>query len=190
VGYVACVAINGYGRVGRCIVRALFERGDNVELVAINDPADNALLAHLTEFDSNHGRFPGNVGFANNTLTLGSQSIAMLDETDPLKLPWDDLGVDIVFGCSGRIKTRDAAEKHLQSGAKKILISAPMSEAEKTIVYGINHQLLSKDDKIVSNASCTTNCLAPVAQVIDESWGIETGIMTTVHIVHGQQHFQ
>jgi glyceraldehyde 3-phosphate dehydrogenase len=182
------VAINGYGRIGRCILRALVERDEAIELVAINDLADNTLLAHLTEFDSNHGRFRGAVSYTNSYLKLDTRSVLMLTESDPAKLPWKDLAIDIVFECTGRLKTLNDANKHLQAGAKKVLISAPMTDAQKTIVYGINHRSLTVKDIVVSNASCTTNCLAPIAKVLDDNWGIETGMMTTVHSYTNDQH--
>ncbi len=182
------VAINGYGRIGRCIVRAMVERDDAIELVAINDLADNPLLAHLTEFDSNHGRFPGSVSYKDDYLQLDHRKILMLQERDPAKLPWKELGVDIVFECTGHLRTLADTRKHLQAGAKKVLVSAPMPDAQQTIVYGINHRCLKAEDVIVSNASCTTNCLAPIAKVLDENWGIESGIMTTVHSYTNDQH--
>ena len=184
------VAINGYGRIGRCIVRALFERHETgqIKVVAINDLADNELLVHLTEFDSNHGRFPGAVSFEEDQLIINDQSITMLTEPDAEKLPWADLDVDIVLECSGRSKNREAAEKHLRAGAKKVLISAPMAEAEKTVVYGINHEGLQTGQRIVSNASCTTNCLAPVAKVLHDNFGIRSGLMTTIHAYTNDQH--
>ena len=185
------IAINGYGRIGRCIIRALFEREDvrqKVQLVAINDLADNTLLAHLTEFDSNHGRFRGDIAFRDEELFVDGQSIRMFSEPDPRCLPWAALNVDVVLDCTGRCKTYVDANKHLEAGAKKVLVSAPMKESDQTVVFGVNHELLGIDDRVVSNASCTTNCLSPVAKVIHDNWGIQSGIMTTVHAYTNDQH--
>lgn len=182
------VAINGYGRIGRCIVRALLERKIDIELVAINDLADNALLTHLTEFDSNHGRLKQDVFLDGDVLHLHHQKIQMLTLRDASKLPWQALNIDIVLECSGHAKTCAVAQLHIDAGAKKVLVSAPMQDAQKTVVYGVNHRLIGIHDTIISNASCTTNCLSPIAQVIDSHWGLESGLMNTIHAYTNDQH--
>ena len=176
------VAINGFGRIGRLVARAILERSDHdLELVAINDLADanaNALLFH---YDSTHGRFPGKVTVDGNALVVDGKKIAVTSEREPGKLPHGDMGVDIVLECTGFFQSVDAAKPHLDAGAKRVLISAPAKGDLKTIVYGVNHETLTGDDHIVSNASCTTNCLAPVAKVMQDTVGIERGFMTTIH---------
>ena len=176
------VAINGFGRIGRLVARALLERTDHdFELVAINDLADANANALLFQYDSTHGRFPGSVSVDGNALVIGGKKIAVTSEREPGKLPHGDMGVDIVLECTGFFQSVDAAKPHLDAGAKRVLISAPAKGDLKTIVYGVNHDALTADDHIVSNASCTTNCLAPVAKVMHDTVGIERGFMTTIH---------
>ena len=176
------VAINGFGRIGRLVARALLERTDHdLELVAINDLADAQSNALLFQYDSTHGRFPGEVSVDGNALVVGGKKIAVTSEREPGKLPHGDMGVDIVLECTGFFQSVDAAKPHLDAGAKRVLISAPAKGDLKTVVYGVNHEVLTGDDHIVSNASCTTNCLAPVAKVMHDTVGIERGFMTTIH---------
>ncbi|MBA4502288.1 type I glyceraldehyde-3-phosphate dehydrogenase [Marinobacterium marinum] len=184
------IAINGYGRIGRNILRALFESGrqDEFEIVAINDLGDGAISAHLTQFDSVHGRFMWPVSTDDGHLSVGDYRIPLLQEPDPHALPWRDLNVDIVLECTGRFTTREQAAVHLQQGARKVLVSAPAKEADATIVYGVNETTLTAEDRIVSNASCTTNCLAPMAKVLNDSIGITQGLMTTIHAYTNDQH--
>ncbi|MCJ7422136.1 type I glyceraldehyde-3-phosphate dehydrogenase [Sphingomicrobium astaxanthinifaciens] len=176
------VAINGFGRIGRLVARALLERDDHdLELVAINDLADANSNALLFQYDSTHGRFPGSVEVDGDAIVVNGKRIAVTKEREPGKLPHGDMGVDIVLECTGFFQSVDAARPHLDAGAKRVLISAPAKGDLKTIVYGVNHDSLTGDDHIVSNASCTTNCLAPVAKVLNDAVGIERGFMTTVH---------
>ena len=176
------VAINGFGRIGRLVARALLERTDHdLELVAINDLASADANALLFQYDSTHGRFPGSVSVEGNALVVNGKTIAVTSEREPGKLPHGDMGVDIVLECTGFFQSVDAAKPHLDAGAKRVLISAPAKGDLKTIVYGVNHETLTGDDHIVSNASCTTNCLAPVAKVMQDTVGIERGFMTTIH---------
>ena len=176
------VAINGFGRIGRLVARALLERTDHdLELVAINDLASTDANALLFQYDSTHGRFPGNVSVEGNALVVDGKKIAVTSEREPGKLPHGDMGVDIVLECTGFFQSVDAAKPHLNAGAKRVLISAPAKGDLKTIVYGVNHAALTGDDHIVSNASCTTNCLAPVAKVLHDLVGIERGFMPTIH---------
>ncbi|ASQ47288.1 type I glyceraldehyde-3-phosphate dehydrogenase [Legionella clemsonensis] len=177
------VAINGYGRIGRCILRALYEykRQNEFSIVAINDLAGIETTAHLTRYDSTHGRFSSQVQVEANNLVIDGHAIRVTAERDPNVLPWKDLDVDLVFECTGHFTQRDAAMKHIHAGAKKVLISAPGKNADATIVYGVNHQTLRATDTIVSNASCTTNCLAPVVKPLHEVLGIEHGLVNTVH---------
>jgi len=176
------VAINGFGRIGRLVARAILERTDHdLELVAINDLADASANALLFQFDSTHGRFPGSVDVDGNALVVNGKTIAVTSEREPGKLPHGDMGVDIVLECTGFFQSVDAAKPHLDAGAKRVLISAPAKGDLKTIVFGVNHETLTGDDHIVSNASCTTNCLAPVAKVLNDTVGIERGFMTTIH---------
>lgn len=183
------IGINGYGRIGRCIVRAIFELGldDEFEIVAINDLADPDLLCHLTRVDSTHGRFHTPVSREGDSLTIGKQKIRLLQNADPATLPWRDLGVDLVLECTGKMKSRDQNEKHLIAGAPRVLASHPVSDADKTVVFGVNHSELNSDHRIVSNASCTTNCLAPIAKVLNDHLGIKQGIMTTIHAYTNDQ---
>ena len=176
------VAINGFGRIGRLVARALMERKDHdLELVAINDLADAKANALLFQYDSTHGRYQGSVSSDGKSLTIDGKSIAVTSERDPGKLPHGDMGVELVLECTGFFQSHEAAEPHLSAGAKRVLISAPAKNVTKTIVYGVNQDTLTADDVIVSNASCTTNCLAPVAKVLHETVGIERGFMTTIH---------
>ena len=185
------IAINGYGRIGRCIVWAIYENGlqDDIQIVAINDLADNTILAHLTRHDSTHGAFKADVQLSpdNNTMNIDGNDILMLTEKDPLELPWDSLDVDIVFECTGLFKHRAQSEKHLQAGARKVLLSHPSVDADLTVVYGVNHQKIQPEHQIISNASCTTNCLAPLVKVINDKVGIEQGMMTTIHAYTNDQ---
>lgn len=184
------IAINGYGRIGRNILRALYESGreQEFEVVAINDLGDSAISAHLTEYDSVHGRFMWPVRAEEDQLILGDHSILMLREPDPHALPWRDLGVDIVLECTGRFTDREKAEIHLKQGAGKVLVSAPAKGADATIVFGVNETSLHPEHRIVSNASCTTNCLAPMAKALNDAIGIQQGLMTTIHAYTNDQH--
>ncbi len=182
------VAINGFGRIGRLVLRALFESGrKDIEIVAINDLADAATNAHLLRYDSVHGRFGGSVEVDGNDLIINGQRVKGLQVRDPAQLGWSALGVDVAMECSGLFTKRDDAAKHLQAGAKKVLISAPATDEDITVVYGVNHKDLKASHAIVSNASCTTNCLAPVAYVLQNLVGIEHGFMTTIHSYTGDQ---
>ena len=183
------VAINGFGRIGRLVLRALHESGrKDLEVVAINDLGPVESNAHLLRYDSVHGRFPGTVTTGEDWMDLGTGKIKVTAERDPSKLPWKDLGVDIAFECTGIFTDKEKASMHLTAGAKRVLISAPATGADITVVYGVNHDKLTKDHVIVSNASCTTNCLAPVAAVMHEVIGVESGFMTTVHAYTGDQN--
>ncbi|RED15352.1 type I glyceraldehyde-3-phosphate dehydrogenase [Parasphingopyxis lamellibrachiae] len=176
------VAINGFGRIGRLVARAIFERTDHdMELVAINDLADAKANALLFQYDSTHGRFPGEVTASENSITINGKTVAVTSERDPGNLPHGEMGVDLVLECTGFFQSHEAAEPHLTAGAKRVLISAPAKNVTKTIVFGVNHGSLTAEDLIVSNASCTTNCLAPVAKVLNDTVGIERGFMTTIH---------
>jgi glyceraldehyde-3-phosphate dehydrogenase type I len=183
------VAINGFGRIGRNVVRAIYESGrKDIDIVAINDLGPVETNAHLMRYDSVHGRFPKTVEVKGDTIHIeGGDSFKVLAERDPKNLPWGDLGVDIVLECTGIFTAKEKASLHLEAGAKRVLVSAPASGADKTIVYGVNHDVLTADDLVVSNASCTTNCLAPVAYVLQKSFGIEKGYMTTIHAYTGDQ---
>ena len=176
------IAINGYGRIGRNILRTLFERDlqSNIQIVAINDLGDPKLLANLPRFDSTFGRFTQNVQLSGDRLLIGEQAIHLLSQADPARLPWQELGIDVVLECTGKMKQRSQAEQHLSAGARRVLLAHPMDSADLTVVYGSNHHLLD-DQKIISNASCTTNCLAPLAKVLHDSVGIAQGMMTTIH---------
>jgi glyceraldehyde 3-phosphate dehydrogenase len=183
------VAINGFGRIGRLVLRALFESGrTDIEVVAINDLADAKSNAHLLKYDSVHGRFPGTVEVVDGNLVVNGHTIRSVQQRDPAQLPWGELGVDIALECSGIFTSREAASKHLTAGAKKVLISAPATDEDLTVVYGVNHDKLTAEHKIVSNASCTTNCLAPVAYVLNNGIGIAHGFMTTIHSYTGDQN--
>ncbi len=184
------IAINGYGRIGRNILKALFEsqRTNELEIVAINDLGDAESNAYLTQYDSAHGTFPFAVEAKDDALIIDGKDIKVFAERDPEQLPWADLGVEAVLECTGFFRTKELAGKHLTAGAKKVIISAPAgSEVDATIVYGVNHNILSKDDQIISNASCTTNCLAPLVKPLHEAIGLESGIMTTIHAYTNDQ---
>lgn len=182
------VAINGFGRIGRLTFRAFMEAGrDDLEFVAINDLGSADMNALLLEFDSVHGKFPGEISVDGNSLSVNGKDVAVLAEPNPEQLPWSELGVDIVMECTGRFAKREAAAQHLEAGAKRVLVSAPCSGADLTVVYGVNDSKLTEADLVVSNASCTTNCLAPVAEVLHKLVGIERGYMTTIHAYTGDQ---
>ncbi|MEO1695023.1 MAG: type I glyceraldehyde-3-phosphate dehydrogenase [Pseudomonadota bacterium] len=183
------VAISGFGRIGRNILRALAEaKRDDIAVVAINDLASPADNAHLFKYDSVHGRYPGTVNVDGDHLQIGyGQPIRVLSERDPSKLPWGDMGVDVVMECTGIFTDKDKASAHLEAGAKRVLVSAPSKGADLTVVYGVNHDQLSADHTVVSNASCTTNCLAPVAKVLHDNVGIDSGFMTTIHAYTSDQ---
>ncbi len=183
------VAINGFGRIGRLVFRSLFEQGrTDLEIVAINDLAPNKTNAHLLKYDSVHGPSPFQVeAKGEDTMVVAGKTVKVFQQRNPEELPWGDLGIDIVMECSGIFTERDAAAKHLTAGAKKVLISAPGKDEDITVVYGVNSDKLEAGHKIVSNASCTTNCLAPVAFVLDKLCGIEKGFMTTIHSYTGDQ---
>jgi glyceraldehyde 3-phosphate dehydrogenase len=184
------VAINGYGRIGRNILRALYEskRTHEIQVVAVNDLGDAKTNAHLTRYDTAHGPFPMTVGVDGEHLIVGGDRIRVCAERDPSKLPWGQLGVDIVLECTGLFTTKEKAGLHLKGGAKKVIISAPGGkDVDATVVYGVNHDTLKGSHTVVSNASCTTNCLAPLAKVLHESVGIVRGIMTTVHAYTNDQ---
>jgi glyceraldehyde 3-phosphate dehydrogenase (phosphorylating) len=182
------VGINGFGRIGRLVMRAAMEEGRNdIEFVAINDLGDVKTNAHLLKYDSVHGTFPGEISADDKSITVNGHKVDVMAQRDPTKLPWKDLGVDMVFECTGIFSDRDKAAVHLDAGAPKVLVSAPSKGADNTIVYGVNHNTLTQEQKIVSNASCTTNCLAPPAYVLDKALGIERGYMTTIHAYTGDQ---
>src|SRR5436853_3986245 len=182
------VAINGFGRIGRNVLRAIAESGrTDIEVVGINDLGPVETNAHLLRFDSVHGRFPGTVTVEGDSISLGNGKIKVSAERDPTKLPWKELGVDIALECTGIFTARDKAAAHLAAGAKRVIVSAPSDGADLTVVYGINHDKLTKDHVVISNASCTTNCLAPLAAVLHETVGIEKGMMTTIHSYTGDQ---
>lgn len=176
------VAINGFGRIGRLVARAIMERPDcGLELVAINDLADADANALLFGYDSVHGRFPGEVTSDGDSISVNGKKIAVTSERDPGNLPHGEMGIDIVLECTGFFQSKEAAQPHIDAGAKRVLISAPAKNVDQTVVYGVNHDVLTSADVIVSNASCTTNCLAPVAKVLNDAVGIERGFMTTIH---------
>lgn len=184
------IAINGFGRIGRNIVRALYERPDlqdKIQIVAINDLGDVKISAHLLQFDTVHGRFNQQVEVNENSLKINNDTIQWFCERDPANIPWADLDVDLVCECTGAFTSRDKAALHISGGAKKVLISAPGSNVDATIVYGINDNILTREHQIVSNASCTTNCLAPLVKPLHESMGIVSGYMTTVHAYTNDQ---
>jgi glyceraldehyde 3-phosphate dehydrogenase len=183
------VAINGYGRIGRNIMRAMHEYGwtDRIEIVAINDLGDAATNAHLTKYDTAHGMFAGEVSVDGGDLVINGGRVKVLAERDPAKLPWAELGIDVVYECTGLFRSKDNAGAHLKAGAKKVIISAPGQSVDNTIVFGVNHDTLRPSDQVISNASCTTNCLAPLAKVLHEGIGIEKGLMTTIHAYTNDQ---
>jgi glyceraldehyde 3-phosphate dehydrogenase len=182
------VAINGFGRIGRNILRGIIESGrTDIEVVAINDLGPVETNAHLLQYDSVHGKFPAEVKVSGDTIDVGRGAIKVTAIRDPKELPWGDMGVDIAMECTGIFADRDKAAVHLENGSKRVLVSAPASGADLTVVYGVNHDQLTADHMVVSNASCTTNCLAPVASVLHELVGIEQGFMTTIHSYTGDQ---
>lgn len=182
------VAINGFGRIGRNIVRAIYESGrKDIDVVAVNDLGPVETNAHLLQFDSVHGRFPHDVVVKGDSISIGTDQFKVTAIKDPSQLPWKDLGVDIALECTGIFTARDKAAAHLTAGAKRVIVSAPSDGADFTVVYGVNHDKLSKDHMVISNASCTTNCLAPVAKVLNDGLGIEKGMMTTIHSYTGDQ---
>ena len=183
------VAINGFGRIGRLTLRALLEKDLNdVEVVAINDLGKLDSNLHLFKYDSVHGTFTQDINKSSQTVKIGNNDIQFLSEPDPININWSELKIDLVVECTGFFTKRDDAQKHLNSGSKKVLISAPATDPDITVVYGINHNSIKEDHKIISNGSCTTNCLAPLAFLIEKSLGIESGYMTTVHAVTGDQN--
>lgn len=183
------VAINGFGRIGRNVLRAIAESGrKDIEVVAANDLGPVETNAHLLRYDSVHGRFPHEVTVKGDSIAIaGGSTIKITAERDPSKLPWKDLGIDIALECTGIFTAKDKASAHLTAGAKRVLVSAPADGADLTVVYGVNHDKLTKDHLVVSNASCTTNCLAPVAKVLNDAVGIQHGFMTTIHAYTGDQ---
>ena len=184
------VAINGFGRIGRNIVRALLERSDadNINIVAINDLGDPVMNTHLLKYDSVHGTLNQKITLDGTTLTIeNSRQITLLSERDPTALPWAELKVDIVLECTGIFTDGERANAHIKAGAKKVIISAPGTNIDRTVVYGLNHKELTESDTIISNASCTTNCLAPLCKAIDDAFGIDTGLITTVHAYTNDQ---
>ena len=182
------VAINGFGRIGRNVLRAIVESGrSDIQVVAINDLGPVETNAHLLRFDSVHGRFPHEVAVSGDTINVGGGAIKVTAVKDPAQLPHKDLGVDIALECTGIFTAREKAAAHLSAGAKRVIVSAPADGADLTVVYGVNHDKLTKDHLVISNASCTTNCLAPVAKVLNDAIGIERGFMTTIHSYTGDQ---
>lgn len=184
------IAINGYGRIGRCVLRAFYESTNysDLRIVALNDLADIRTLAHLTRYDSTHGRFLGSVDQRDSELLVNGDSIHISSSADPAQLRWEQLDVDLVMECSGAFSDRATAELHVRSGAKKVLFSQPAeSDVDATVVYGVNHESLTARDIIVSNASCTTNCIVPVLQLLDNSFHIESGVITTIHSAMNDQ---
>ena len=177
------IAINGFGRIGRNILRAVYENNyqDRIQIVALNDLAPTEANSHLLQYDSTHGRFNADIQYGEDSITINNDVIPAFMQRDPAKLPWADLGVDIVMECTGFFRAREKASLHIQAGAKKVLVSAPGKELDATIVYGVNDGILKADSKLVSNASCTTNCLAHVAKAMHDSVGIESGLANTVH---------
>jgi len=183
------IAISGFGRIGRNILRAIVEaKRKDLEIVAINDLFSAKDNAHLLRHDSVHGRFPGDVKLDGDSIDVGAGPIKVLAERDPNKLPWRSLGIDLVMECTGIFTDRDKAAAHLEAGAKRVLVSAPAKGADLTVVFGVNHDKLTRDHKVVSNASCTTNCLAPVAKVLNDLVGIKSGFMTTIHAYTNDQN--
>ena len=183
------IAINGYGRIGRNVLRALYEAGrtDELQIVAINDLGDAQTNAHLTQYDTAHGKFPGTVSVDGDHMVVNGDKIRVLAERNPADLPWGELGVEVVLECTGFFASKDKAGAHLQGGAKKVVVSQPAGSDVKTIVYGVNEGTLEASDEIISNASCTTNCLAPLAKALNDTVGIESGLMTTIHAYTNDQ---
>ena len=185
---VVRVGINGFGRIGRLVLRAISESGrKDIQVVGVNDLGPIETNAHLLRFDSVHGSFPGKVKTTKTSMNIGKGNILVTAERDPANLPWEKLGVEVALECTGIFTAKDQASAHLAAGAKKVLISAPSSDADITVVYGVNHKKMRKSHKVVSNASCTTNCLAPIAFVLNKAMGIEHGYMTTIHAFTGDQ---
>ena len=184
------IAINGFGRIGRNVLRALYEEGyrDQLQVVAINDLGDAATNAHLLKYDTVHGRFSEKVEHDRESITVNGDRIAVSAIRNPEDLPWQSLDVDVVMECTGLFTARNQAAKHLTAGARKVIVSAPTADADATIVYGVNHNSLKPSHQIISNASCTTNCLAPIAQALNNSVGIESGLMTTIHSYTNDQN--
>jgi len=183
------IAINGFGRIGRMTLRAL-QNKENVEVVAINDLTDIKTLTHLLKYDSSHGHFPGQVSEDGTNIIVNGKSIALLSEKDPSKLPWANLGIDVVIESTGRFTEKEKAQAHINAGAKKILITAPATGGVKTIVSGVNNEIITTEDIIYSTASCTTNAIAPVLHILDKEYGIESGYMSTVHAFTADQVLQ
>jgi len=177
------VAINGFGRIGRNVLRALYESGyrDQIQVVAINDLGDAEINAHLLKFDTVHGRFNGDVELGENSIIVNGDVIKITSERNPSDLPWGENNIDVVYECTGIFTSRAKAAAHIEAGAKKVIISAPANDSDLTVVYGINHQLLNANHQVISNASCTTNCLAPIAKPLNDALGLENGLMTTIH---------
>ncbi|WP_020681259.1 type I glyceraldehyde-3-phosphate dehydrogenase [Marinobacterium rhizophilum] len=184
------VAINGFGRIGRNVLRALYENNyrDRIQVVAINDLGDAAINAHLFQYDSVHGRFNGSVSHDSESMTVNNDRISICSLRNPAELPWAELNIDVVYECTGLFTSREKAAAHLSAGARKVIISAPGTGVDATVVYGVNDSTLRQSDEIISNASCTTNCLAPVAQVLQREIGIESGLMTTIHAYTNDQN--
>jgi glyceraldehyde 3-phosphate dehydrogenase len=182
------VAINGFGRIGRNILRAIVEAGrKDIEVVAVNDLGPVETNAHLLRYDSVHGRFPGEVTVKGDSISVGDLSFKVTVQKDPSNLPWKELGVDIALECTGLFTSKDKASAHLQAGAKRVLVSTPADGADFTVVYGINDDKMTKDHVVISNGSCTTNCLAPMAKIMNDNFGVESGFMTTIHSYTGDQ---
>src|SRR3954462_4682755 len=178
------VGINGYGRIGRNILKALFEakRTGEIEIVAINDLGDAKSNAHLTRYDTVHGKFPGNVTVDGDNMIVNGDTIRVFAQRNPAEIPWGELNVDVVLECTGYFTTKEKASAHLKGGAKKVIISAPGGkDVDATIVFGVNHGVLKASDTVISNASCTTNCLAPLVKPLNDKLGVESGLMTTIH---------
>lgn len=183
------VAINGFGRIGRAVYRIIAEQPDSgIEIVAVNDLTDDDTLAHLLKYDTVFGRFPGEVAVSGGVMRAGGHTVKMLEERDPAKLPWAELGVDVVVESTGVFRSREALNKHLEAGAKRVILTVPSKDPiDATVVLGVNDADLTPDSKLVSNASCTTNCLAPIAKVLNDAFGVESGIMTTIHAYTNDQ---
>lgn len=177
------VAINGYGRIGRNILRAHYEKKyhPDIQIVAINDLGDVKTNAHLTRYDTTHGKFPGEVSISGQDLIVNGDKIRVVAERDPKKLPWREMNIDVVLECTGFFASKEKASAHIEAGAKKVIISAPATGADATVVYGVNHQILKAQDQVISNASCTTNCLAPLVKPLHEAIGVVSGLMNTIH---------
>ena len=183
------IAINGYGRIGRNVMRAIHEYNltDEFDVVALNDLGDAETNAHLTKYDTAHGIFNGTVEVDGGDLVVNGDRVKVLAERDPAALPWAELGVDVVYECTGLFRSKETAGKHIAAGAKKVIVSAPGQDVDNTVVYGVNHDTLRSTDEVISNASCTTNCLAPLAKVLHETVGIESGLMNTIHAYTNDQ---